>query len=134
MNTKVELMKELVLNIVPIPKPRMTRSDSWKKRPCVVRYWKFKDELRAVVGNSELPHPIHLIFVLPMPASWSAIKKKKMKGKYHTAKPDTDNCIKAFLDCLYDNDQHIADIRGTKIWGEQGQIIVRPMLPMTGCG
>jgi Holliday junction resolvase RusA-like endonuclease len=126
-------MKELVLNITPIPKPRMTRSDSWKKRPCVVKYWKFKDELRTLVDAKTLPHPVHLIFIFPMPNSWSVAKRKQMIGRYHTVKPDNDNCIKAFLDCLYENDQHIADIRGTKIWGEQGQILVRPMHPMTGC-
>jgi Holliday junction resolvase RusA-like endonuclease len=120
-------MSELVFNITPIPKPRMTRSDSWKKRPCVVRYWKFKDELRAVVGDSVIPHPVHLLFVLPMPDSWSLAKKTKMLGLYHRQRPDADNLWKAWNDCLYDEDGHIADVRVTKVWGHKGQIIVRPL-------
>ena len=40
MNTSV------VYPITPVPKPRMTRRDRWAKRPCVLRYWAFKDEVR----------------------------------------------------------------------------------------
>ena len=62
-----------------------------------------------------------------MPKSWSAKKKVEMIGQYHRAKPDTDNLLKAFQDSLYADDSFIADIRGTKLWGHKGQIIVRPM-------
>ena len=36
----------ITLNIKPIAKPRMTRSDKWKKRKCVLDYRIFCDELR----------------------------------------------------------------------------------------
>lgn len=127
LNRAMRNNSEIVLNITPVAKPRMTRSDAWKKRACVTKYWKFKDELRSLVTAEQLPHPLHLVFVMPMPESWSLKKKQKMLGEYHKVKPDCDNMIKAFLDCLYKNDQHVADIRGTKIWGWTGQIIVRPM-------
>jgi len=38
-------MKEY--KITPVPKPRQTRSDKWKQRPCVMRYRAFADEVRA---------------------------------------------------------------------------------------
>ena len=32
--------------VTPNTKPRMTRADKWKQRPCVVQYRTFKDTLR----------------------------------------------------------------------------------------
>jgi len=34
------------IKINPLPKPRMVKSDAWRKRPCVVKYWQYKDELK----------------------------------------------------------------------------------------
>ena len=30
------------IKITPVSKPRMTRADTWKKRPCVLKYWAYK--------------------------------------------------------------------------------------------
>ena len=38
----------------PMGAPRMTQSDKWKKRDCVVRYRAFKDEIRLAV-KSQMP-------------------------------------------------------------------------------
>ncbi len=46
-----------------VGKPRMTQRDKWKKRPCVLRYRAFADELRLKVG------PIDRV---PYCVSWSA--------------------------------------------------------------
>ena len=68
------------LLIEPNTKPRMTRADKWKKRPCVVQYREFKDKLRIEckrVGLTTLqPQLESLIFYIPMPDSWS--KKKEV--------------------------------------------------------
>jgi hypothetical protein len=57
-------------DIEPIGKPRMTRSDKWKKRPEVMRYRAFCDEVR--LRKLTMPESgAHVTFVLPMPASWS---------------------------------------------------------------
>lgn len=47
-----------VYNITPIPKPRMTRSDKWKKRPAVVRYFEYKDKIRAA-GKPYYKYIVH---------------------------------------------------------------------------
>ncbi|MEN0629463.1 RusA family crossover junction endodeoxyribonuclease [Phytobacter ursingii] len=110
--------------IVPMGKPRMTRADKWKKRPEVMRYRAFCDEvrLRGVV----LPESgAHVTFVLPMPASWSKKKRQQHNSQPHQAKPDCDNMLKALMDALYEDDAHIWDCRITKVWGEIGQIIIR---------
>ena len=115
-------MKEY--KIIPVPKPRQTRSDKWKKRDCVMRYRAFADQVHY--SGMTLPECCyHIIFVLPMPASWSKKKKAEMDGKPHRQRPDRDNLEKALLDALYDDDSHIWDGRTTKIWGREGKIIIK---------
>ena len=110
--------------IVPMGKPRMTRADKWKKRPEVMRYRAFCDEVR--LRGVALPESdAHVTFVLPMPASWSKKKRQQYNGQPHQAKPDCDNMLKALMDALYEDDAHILDCRITKVWGEIGQIIIR---------
>ena len=42
------------IKIIPRAKPRMTRADTWKKRPCVVKYWAYKDELRRLIEENDI--------------------------------------------------------------------------------
>ncbi|AMO48870.1 Endodeoxyribonuclease RusA [Enterobacter sp. FY-07] len=102
----------------------MTRSDKWKKRPEVLRYRAFCDEVRA--RGVILPESgSHITFILPMPQSWSKKKRAEMNGKPHKSKPDKDNLEKALLDALFEDDSHVWDSRVTKLWGEVGQVIIR---------
>lgn len=110
--------------IVPIPKPRMTRADKWKKRDCVMRYRAFKDLIR--IFRVTLPEAgAHVIFVIPMPMSWTKKKKIEMEGKPCRSKPDRDNLDKALCDAIYADDACVWDCRTTKIWGYDGKIIIR---------
>lgn len=109
-------------NIVPVGKPRMTQSDKWKKRPAVLRYRAFADEVRLKV--KDLPIPFHVIFIIPMPKSWSKKKRREMLGEPHRQRPDLDNILKGFLDALFEDDAGVWDGRATKLWGDVGQIIV----------
>lgn len=111
--------------IIPVAKPRMTRRDKWMKRDCVVRYREFCDELRSM--NFRFEPSDHITFILPMPESWPKSKRLKYDGQPHKSKPDLDNLVKSICDALYDNDSGIWDFRATKIWGERGEIIVRPI-------
>ena len=69
-------MKKTFL-ISPVSKPRMTRSDRWKKRPCVIKYWDYKTRLQAQLDmyGVVIDDVIKVKFGVPMPKSWS--KKKK---------------------------------------------------------
>ncbi|MBH0741175.1 RusA family crossover junction endodeoxyribonuclease [Salmonella enterica] len=110
--------------ITPVGKPRMTRADKWKQRPPVLRYRVFCDEVR--LNGITLPASgAHVVFVLPMPASWSQKKRNLMRGQPHQQKPDFDNLIKSLLDAIFDDDAHIWDARVSKIWGDEGAIIVQ---------
>lgn len=113
-----------IYNVVPMGKPRMTGADKWKKRPEVLRYRAFCDHVRLL--GVKLPEAnSHVTFILPMPKSWSKKKRAEMNGKPHQSKPDKDNLEKALLDALFEDDAHIWDSRVTKLWGEEGQIIIR---------
>ena len=109
-------------NIVPVAKPRMTQRDTWKKRPCVLKYRAFKDECKK--AGIEIPiQGIHVIFFMPMPNSWSKKKKDAMRGQPHKQKPDVDNLAKALLDAIHVDDCVVWDIRITKRWWDEGKII-----------
>lgn len=116
-------MSYRVYNITPVPKPRMTRRDKWKKRTRVLEYFAFKDECR--LRGVELPKDsYHVIFVMPMPKSWSGKKCEQMNGQPHRARPDKDNLEKALLDALNKDDSHAWDGRVTKVWGYSGKILI----------
>ncbi len=114
-----------VYPVDPCPKPRMTRRDKWSKRPCVMRYRAFCDEVR--IRGVKLPdHGASIQFVIPMPKSWSAKKRAAMLGQPHTSTPDLDNYLKALSDAVHQDDSHIWHYAGlSKVWGETGGIIIQ---------
>lgn len=110
-------------HINPVPKPRQTRSDKWKKRDCVMRYRSFADEVRA--AKIKLLPGATICFYIKMPNSWKPEKKKKMDGGPHMQRPDLSNLLKALEDAVYGEDSHLwwyGRIR--KIWGYAGAIQV----------
>lgn len=110
-----------VYDICPLPKPRMTQRDRWAKRPAVLRYRAFCDEVR--LRRLQLPvSGSHVTFVLPMPPSWSKKKRTASAGQPHQQKPDVDNLMKALMDALFADDSGVWDVRVSKIWGESGSI------------
>jgi Holliday junction resolvase RusA-like endonuclease len=138
MEQQLELLKDLEeqqekqqrlekrFSIVPCAKPRMTQRDQWLKppRPAVAKYFSFKDAMRLMSGTWELPNQFAVVFIMPMPKSWSKKKKKAMVGKPHTVRPDLGNLYKAFEDALRDEDSDIHLILARKQWGEVGEIVV----------
>ena len=111
-------IRKITVPIVPIGKPRMTQSDKWKKRPAVVRYYAFKDELRKAVGELGDVEILSWVAYLPIPKSWTKKKKLEMKGKPHRQKPDRDNIDKAILDALFKDDSGIAGGTIFKYWDD----------------
>jgi len=116
-------------NIIPVPKPRMTRGDKFPPyRPCVSRYWAYAKQMRLQANKMkyEVEPILSADFIMPMPKSWSKKKKALMNGKPHTQKPDLSNLIKAFEDVLCKNDSFIWSYKNcNKFWSETGKIIVR---------
>jgi len=117
--------------MTPVPKPRMVRSDKWKKRPAVERYWAFKDQLKMfanIQGLYTLPASIYSIrFNLAMPESWSKAKKERTDGFPHQQTPDLDNMLKSLADCLCKQDNYIFEITNglSKFWAKEASIVIR---------
>jgi Holliday junction resolvase RusA-like endonuclease len=112
-------------NIIPVTKPRQTQRDLWAKRPCVMKYRAFADEVRA--NKIMIPSGgAHITFIIPFPKSYSKKKKKELDGKPYMVKKrnDIDNLQKALMDAIFEDDSHIWDIRCTKLWGYEGAIII----------
>jgi len=113
----------MIIPVAPVPKPRMTKSDRWKQRPAVMRYWKFKDDLKAVV-KGDLEPIFDVTFYVPMPKSWSEKQKATMVNTPHQVKPDVDNYLKAFMDALCVDDSYVYDVHARKFWAEEGSIVL----------
>ncbi len=111
-----------VFDIDPVPKPRMTQRDKWIKRPCVLRYRALGDELR--LRGLRMPHRYSLIFIMAMPASWSAAEKESTNGLPNLRRPDATNLSKAVEDIALQKDEALWDGRSRKYWGHRGRIIV----------
>jgi Holliday junction resolvase RusA-like endonuclease len=105
----------------------MTRRDRWQQRPAVIKYYQFKDDIIEAAINTEfqLGERFVAVFMLPMPKSWSKKKKVQMALRPHRQVPDTDNLIKALADCLLTEDSHVWDMRGVKLWANEGAIYIK---------
>jgi Holliday junction resolvase RusA-like endonuclease len=112
-------------NVVPVAAPRMTHADRWKRRPCVVKYFEYRDQVRAIAAEQgfTLPERFYLWFQMPMPKSWSQRKKRMMFGEPCRVKPDADNLAKGFFDC-FGEDKHVWSVQITKTWHDKGGIVV----------
>lgn len=104
----------------------MVRSDAWRQRPAVLAYWEYKAELekQAAAFNYQIGHILNIEFYVPMPPSWSKKKQLELNGAPHQNKPDIDNLIKAFMDCLKQNDSDVWSVTATKRWSREGFIKV----------
>lgn len=120
-------MRTHIFEIEPMGAPRMNRSDAWRGREVVGRYVAYRDTLRLLANLQRftLPDRFSVTFYLPMPASWTGAKKRRMDGQPHQTKPDWDNCCKAFVDSLRGDDAGIWTVDGVyKRWAYRGRIEV----------
>lgn len=129
--TIIPEIKTYIFDVDPNTKPRMTRRDKWEKRTVTTKYWGFKDLIKYQAnqkGLHTLPSIIQSIqFIIPMPQSWTKLKKENINGQLHEATPDLDNLLKGLQDALCQEDKHIGLIKGelSKYWGYEGKIIIK---------
>lgn len=115
----IEGQQNFTIWVTPMGKPRMTRRDKWAKRPCVQRYWAYKEALKAgCVGVHPRPLSVSWRVWFPLPKSWNKFKKATLAGKLHRYKPDRDNIDKGILDALWKDDSGIADGGMSKFWDD----------------
>lgn len=125
-------MQTYKLDIKPISKPRMTQRDKWANRKCVVEYYEYKDLLQEKLKNNinfkkyvdkvnKTTVLENLTFGLVIPKSWSNAQKRLYLDikVHHHAKPDLDNLVKGFMDCLFEQDSFICKFDNIqKVWSE----------------
>jgi Holliday junction resolvase RusA-like endonuclease len=97
----------------------MTQRDKWAKRPSVLRYRRFKDQVR--LRRVALPQPCSVVFWMPMPPSWPLARRLAHAGQPHRVRPDLDNLLKALCDAVHQEDAHLYDIRAEKRWAGNGK-------------
>ena len=120
-------INEITIHSNPMAKPRMTRADRWKKRPCVVKYFIYSGHIKWQVKNKNYvpSNELVMIFNISMPKSWSKKKKAKMFGQAHQQTPDIDNLEKGILDSLFINDMKVWKVCASKRWSDCGSIIIK---------
>lgn len=71
---------------------------------------------------------VHMVFVMPIPKSYSKKKQAALVGAPHTKKPDLDNLVKAVLDALngkaFADDSVISCINASKEYGTEPSVWV----------
>ncbi|MDB4793233.1 RusA family crossover junction endodeoxyribonuclease [bacterium] len=116
-------MSSKFYHIDPVAKPRMTRRDRWCKRPCVLKYREFKDQVSK--HGIELGGMVRVVFHVQMPKGWSNKKKRLMNDQPHRNRPDIDNFLKALFDATCKEDSHIWAVAAEKRWSYSGAIELR---------
>jgi len=113
-------------DVVPVAKPRMTQQDKWKKRPCVMKYWDFKEEMLCLAQQMKftLPDQFLIVYYIPLFASYSKKRREKLRGKPHKAKPDIDNLNKAVLDAFMIEDASVWSHWSRKYWADDPSIVI----------
>jgi len=118
--------KDYVFDVKPVAKPRMTQRDKWANRPCVLKFWAFKEELllTATLLGFELPDQFLITYNIPFPKSYSVKKKDGLRGQPHKMKPDIDNLTKAVLDVFKEKDQSVWSHWPRKFWSDDPSIVI----------
>ncbi len=93
----------MVYVVEPMGKVRMSQRDKWAKRPVVVRYRAYHDQLRAMGVTLEPGDEVH--FHIQMPKSWNPGKRKLHEAQPHQQKPDLDNLLGGLLDGVLAEDK-----------------------------
>jgi Holliday junction resolvase RusA-like endonuclease len=113
--------------ITPMAAPRLTNRDRWKKRPVVLEYFAFRDEVAA--RRVSLPIPSKIIFWMPIPPSWSKKKQRDADSAPHEQTPDIDNLLKALMEAVFrDKDAIVWSVWPEKRWSSKPGIEVLPIM------
>ena len=102
---------QFVVNGRPAPKPRMTQSDRWKQRPCVLRYREYADAIRAAAIDAKRTHALPDDFLFDgnvevealFGKDYTLIKVSEISGEVQIKKSrgDIDNYGKSVAEGLF---------------------------------
>ena len=105
--------KFYLFDVIPMGAVRMTQSDKWKTNPnhldpkkrqreAVTKYFDFKNKIReqAEFMKFKLTGVLEIVFLVPMPFTWSEKKKVRHNKKPVETRPDIDKYVKALMDAF----------------------------------
>lgn len=119
----------------PMGKPRMTRSDRWKQRDCVLRYRAWADLARMCAKSAGCPIDALAVARLEIVAYFAPPSDKQARiGKPHRQTPDIDNVAKAFSDAVFKRDEGLYDVAAKKYWAQVSRLEVIVTLEGDGDG
>ncbi len=126
-----------IFDVIPMGAVRMSQSDKWKTNPkhtdpnkrqrqVVTEYFDFKTKIKAQAEEMKflLPEVLDIVFLIPMPFTWSEKKKVKHNKTKVMKRPDLDNLVKAFMDALSVEDGYVWKITAEKRYSFNGSILV----------
>lgn len=129
--------KFYLFDVVPMGAVRMSSSDKWKTNPLhknpqkrqrivVGKYFNFKNKVRqqALEMNYKMSGILEIIFLVPIPNSWSEKKKIRHNKQPVITRPDIDNYCKAFMDAIEIEDGFVWKIIAEKRHAFKGSILV----------
>ncbi|MED1942075.1 RusA family crossover junction endodeoxyribonuclease [Cytobacillus firmus] len=136
-------MIKLNVQVEPMGAVRMTGRGKFIK-PNAQRYLHYKNHIKwhtkkQLKGRKVLSGAlaVEILFIMPIPGSWSKKKRDASVGEWHVKKPDTDNLVKGVFDSLnkiaWNDDNQVAKVTACKLYGESPgiEIIIRE-LEVTG--
>ncbi|MGG4449613.1 RusA family crossover junction endodeoxyribonuclease [Brevibacillus porteri] len=124
--------KKFLFSIDPMGAVRTTRRQQYVDERAI-RYRDYKliiahAALEQMRGAAKLTTALALkiVFIMPIPASWSKKKRWDALEKPHTSTPDLDNLIKGCTDALnkvvWLDDKQIVSVDATKTYGFEPRI------------
>lgn len=106
---------------IPLARPRFSGNRVYNKQ--YISQMAIRTHLRMIQGSHPIlkgPIKLEVAFFMPMPSSWSSIKKHRMAGKPHIFTPDFSNMLKFYEDCAtgicYVDDKLIYSVSGYKVY------------------
>lgn len=107
-------------------KPRMTKSDKWRKRQPVKDWFAYKDHLLSLLEpgfydrlQRATIYQFRVEATIAFPKSYSKAAKQVLLDQPHRVKPDASNILKGIEDILVESDQELADVACSKSWGNE---------------
>lgn len=116
-------------NPIPLARPRFSGNHCWdsQKQSKLVTGLLMSKQF----GSQDFfigPIQVDFDFVFPTPKRISQSKKEALYNTPFVNIPDTDNCIKFYLDCanniLFKDDACVAIINAQKIYGPEAQVVM----------
>lgn len=123
----IDLHGEPIAKMRPRLGKKFTYDPQKKLKDCCI--WQLKSLYRgeAILG----PLGLDFIFFMPIPSSTSKLKQRQMDTGLisHTKKPDLDNLLKFYLDCMngiiFHDDAQVSSIKCKKIYSTKTGTCIR---------